>query len=151
MKIMDLSSSIYVPDPRTWITYYDNLANNKQHNSYLNNSFRRTIQSGGSLTNSASGFMEPITLPHNSPREHLPIKLVTQAQQQVEHAKSEITRAVKKIKRKRNKRQSSNRKNRGQNKKKGNSKNVRGKSKKTKKKKSVGKIKNVPLNKDIFH
>ncbi|CAG2216165.1 unnamed protein product [Mytilus edulis] len=100
---MELNNSQYVLDPRTWIMYYENLANDKHHNSYLNNSYRRTIQSGGSLTNSAASFMEPITLPQSKPHAQSPIKLVTHAQQQVENAKSEISRAVKKIKRKRGK------------------------------------------------
>ncbi|VDI34617.1 Hypothetical predicted protein [Mytilus galloprovincialis] len=95
---MELNNSQYVLDPRTWIMYYENLANDKHHNSYLNNSYRRTIQSGGSLTNSAASFMEPITLPQSKPHAQSPIKLVTHAQQQVENAKSEISRAVKKIK-----------------------------------------------------
>ena len=152
---MDLSNSVYVPDPRTWILYYENLANDRRHNSYLNNSFRRTIQSGGSLTNSATRFKEPITLPQSKPREHSPIKLVTQAQQQVEHAKSEITRAVKKIKRKRSKSQSSIRKSHRQKKKKKNTKNIRRKKNKTKKKTDIGRsgknFQNRLITKDIFH
>jgi len=151
---MDLSNSVYVPDPRTWILYYENLANDRRHNSYLNNSFRRTIQSGGSLTNSATSFMEPITLPQSKPREHSSIKLVTQAQQ-VEHAKSEITRAVKKIKRKRGKSQSSIRKSHRQKKKKKNTKNIRRKKNKTKKKTDIGRsgknFQNRLITKDIFH
>ncbi|VDI36688.1 Hypothetical predicted protein [Mytilus galloprovincialis] len=152
---MELNNSQYVLDPRTWIMYYENLANDKHHNSYLNNSYRRTIQSGGSLTNSAASFMEPITLPQSKPHAQSPIKLVTHAQQQVENAKSEISRAVKKIKRKRGKLQNSNRKShRGEQKKTKKTKKGGRKNKTNSKKGSVQsvkkRLKNQLIEKDIF-
>jgi hypothetical protein len=91
---MDVSK-MYVPNPQ-----YEQIARG-EHNAYINNKNRRTVQKGGSIDRSTVGFMDSIG-PSSSRQKQLSerIEMVSPVQQVVDQARSETNRIKYRNKRK---------------------------------------------------
>ena len=50
---------MYVPNPQKWLSYYEQIARG-EHNAYIINKNRRTVQKGGSIGRSTVEFMDSI-------------------------------------------------------------------------------------------
>lgn len=87
---MDVSK-MYVPNPQKWISYDEQIARG-EHNAYINNKNRRTVQKGGSIGRSTVGFMDSIEPSSSRQKLSERIELVSPVQQVVDQAKSEIDR-----------------------------------------------------------
>ena len=48
---------MYVPNPQKWLSYYEQIAPG-EHNAYIINKNRRTVQKGGSISRSTVEFMD---------------------------------------------------------------------------------------------
>jgi len=82
---------MYVPNPQKWISYYEQIARG-EHNAYINNKNRRTVQKGGSIGRSTVGFMDSIGPSSSRQKLSERIEMVSPVQQVVDQAKSEIDR-----------------------------------------------------------
>lgn len=95
---MDVSK-MYVPNPQKWLSYDEQIAR-VEHNAYIINKNRRTVQKGGLIGRSTVGFMDSIGPSSSRQKLSERIEMVSPVQQVVGQAKSEINRIKYRNKRK---------------------------------------------------